>query len=194
MKPLQAFIVTMEKKLNDTVEIAGGIKLYVDPKYDEFKHRINEAEVVAVPYKFETGVSPGDTLYFHHHVVVNDGQPLTGNKNSYVVRYSDTAMENQAIAYKKKDTNEVIPLGGWVVLEPVEEEKKKLSEIIEVVTLKEEDVKKGKVAFYADYFDEIGIKVGDIVAFNPKIGYKFKIDGEEYLRIRLIDLLYVEVS
>lgn len=194
MKPLQAFIVTMEKKLNDTVEIAGGIKLYVDTRYNEFEHRINEAEVIAVPYKFETGVSPGDTLYFHHHVVVNDGQPITGKENSYIVRYSETAMENQAIAYKKKDTNEITPLGGWVVLEPVEEEKKKLSEIIEVVTLKEEEVKKGKVAFYADYFDEIGIKVGDIVAFNPKIGYKFKIDGEEYLRIRLIDLLYVEVS
>lgn len=194
MRPLEAFIVTMEKKLNDTITIAGGIELYVDPKYDEFKHRINEAEVVAVPYKFETGVSPGDTLYFHHHVVVNDGQPITGKENSYIVRYSETAMDNQAIAYKKKDTEEVVPLGGWVVLEPVIEEKEKLSEIIEVVQLKEDLIKKGKVAFYADYFDEIGIKVGDIVAFNPKIGYVFKIDGKDYFRIRLIDLLYVEAS
>jgi len=194
MRPLEAFIVTMEKKLNDTITIAGGIELYVDPKYDEFKHRINEAEVVAVPFKFETGVSPGDTLYFHHHVVVNDGQPITGKENSYIVRYSETAMDNQAIAYKKKDTEEVVPLGGWVVLEPVIEEKEKLSEIIEVVQLKEDPIKKGKVAFYADYFDEIGIKVGDVVAFNPKIGYVFKIDGKDYLRLRLIDLLYVEVS
>ena len=194
MKPLEAFIVTMEKKFNDTITIAGGIELYVDPKYDEFKHRVNEAEVVAVPYKFETGVSPGDTLYFHHHVVVNDGQPLTGEKNSYIVKYSETAINNQAIAYRKKGTDTVVPLGGWVVLEPVVEEKKKLSEIIEVVEFKEEDVKMGKVSFYADYFDEIGINIGDVVAFNPNFGYKFKIDGKDYLRIRLIDLIYVETN
>ena len=92
MKPLEAFIVTMKKKFNDTITIAGGIELYVDTKYDEFKHRVNEAEVVAVPYKFETGVSPGDTLYFHHHVVINSGQPLTGEEDSYIVNYSETAL------------------------------------------------------------------------------------------------------
>jgi co-chaperonin GroES (HSP10) len=194
MKPLEAFIVTMKKKMNDTITIAGGIELYVDTKYDEFKHRVNEAEVVAVPYKFETGVSPGDTLYFHHHVVINSGQPLTGEEDSYIVNYSETALNNQAIAYRKKGTDTVVPLGGWVVLEPVVEEKKKLSEIIEVIEFKEEDVKKGKVTFYADYFDEIGINIGDVVAFNPKFGYKFKIDEKDYLRIRLIDLLYVETN
>ncbi len=144
--------------------------------------------------KFETGVSPGDTLYFHHHVVVNDGQPLTGEKDSYIVNYSETALNNQAIAYRKKGTDEVTPLGGWVVLEPVVEEKEKLSEIIEVIEFKEETINKGKVVFYADYFDEIGINIGNVVAFNPKFGYKFKIDGKDYLRIRLIDLLYVETN
>jgi co-chaperonin GroES (HSP10) len=63
-----------------------------------------------------------------------------------------------------------------------------------VIEFKEEDVKKGKVTFYADYFDEIGINIGDVVAFNPKFGYKFKIDEKDYLRIRLIDLLYVETN
>ena len=31
---------------------------------------------MAVPFKYETGVEPGDTLYFHHLVVLNGGAPL----------------------------------------------------------------------------------------------------------------------
>jgi co-chaperonin GroES (HSP10) len=182
----------MNKRFNDTVELSNGLKLYVDPKYNEFENRVNEAEIVSAPCKFDTGAKPGDTLYFHHHVVVNDGQPITGEENSYLVNYSEEAMDNQAIAYRPKGSENIIPLGGWIVLEPVKEEKKKESEIIEVIKLQEDPIAKGRVAYHSDSLKEINLKVGDVVGFNHKFGYRFKIDGEVYLRIRLIDLLYVE--
>jgi hypothetical protein len=42
MKTLSFFIVHLDKRLNDTIKTAGGLELYLDPKYDEFKHRVNE--------------------------------------------------------------------------------------------------------------------------------------------------------
>jgi len=192
MKSLSSFIVRINKRFNDTIELSNGLKLYVDPKYNEFENRVNEAEVVSAPCKFNTGAEPGDTLYFHHHVVVNEGQPITGEENSYLVKYSEEAMDNQAIAYRPKGSRNVIPLGGWVVLEPIKDEKKKESEIIEVIKLTEDPVIKGRVAYHADYLEDFGLKIGDVVGFNHKFAYRFKIDGIVYLRMRLIDLLYIE--
>jgi len=192
MKSLDSFIVKIPKRFNDTIELANGLSLYVDTRFDEFKHRVNEAEIISVPHRFSTGASPGDILYFHHHVVVNDGQPITGEEDTYMVKYSEQAIESQAIAYRPANTKDVIPIGGWTVLSPVADEEELKSDILELVKLKEKPFNKGKVAYNVRRLQDLGVKVGDVVGFNPKFGYKFKIDGEVYLRIRLIDLLYVE--
>ena len=78
MRTFDLFVVKLEKTLNDTITTDSGLELYIDNKYHEFENRVTEGPVVAVPFKYETGVQPGDTLYFHHLVVINDGQPLTG--------------------------------------------------------------------------------------------------------------------
>jgi co-chaperonin GroES (HSP10) len=192
MRSLDSFIVKIPKRFNDTIELANGLSLYVDTRFDEFKHRVNEAEIISVPHRFSTGASPGDILYFHHHVVVNDGQPITGEEDTYMVKYSEQAVENQAIAYRPANTKDVIPIGGWTVLSPVADEEELKSDTLELVKLKEKPFSKGKVAYNVRRLQDLGVKVGDVVGFNPKFGYKFKIDGEVYLRIRLIDLLYVE--
>ena len=76
MRTLDIFVVDIPKRINDTIRTQGGLELYVDTKFDEFKHRVNEGEVVAWPERYEVDARVGDTLYFHHLVVVNDGQPL----------------------------------------------------------------------------------------------------------------------
>jgi len=192
MKPLKCFVVRVDKKFNDSIELSNGTQLYIETKFEEFKHRVNEGEVVYTPIKLKTNVKKGDRLYFHHHVVVGNGQPLAGEKDCFIVNYSETAIENQAFAYRPKGTEDIIPLGGWVILDPIKEDHKKMSEIIEVVHLKETDIKKGRVVFDAEYLSKEGVKVGDVVGFNYKFGYAFKIDGKTYFRMRLIDLLYVE--
>ena len=150
--------------------------------------------MVSAPLKYNTGVKAGDTLYFHHLVVVNDGQPLTGEDNHYLVRFDPTAtINNQAIAYKCQETGRVRPLAGWSLLEGVEEEEEKQSDLIEVVTLKESPVTKGMVAFEAPWVDELGLKVGDVVGFAKNMDYRINIDGKEYYRTRAEDLMYVEI-
>lgn len=195
MRTFDLFVVELEKQINDTIKTSSGLELYVDNRFNEFKHRVNAGPLVAVPFKYDTGAQPGDTLYFHHLVVLNEGQVLTGEDNNYLVRYcppSISVVNNQAIAYKSKETGEVHPLGGWVVLSPLEQEEEKLSDVIEVVKLKEDPVTKGIVSFESEKTKELGLEVGDVVGFKKNMDYRFKIDDVEYYRVDYTDIFYVE--
>ena len=194
MKTLDLFVVELEKQIKDTITTKEGLTLYVDSRFNEFEHRVTEGPVVSAPLKHDTGVESGDTLYFHHLVVLNEGQVLTGEENHYLVRYDpDHTINNQAIAHKNKD-GEVKPLAGWTLLEAVEQEELKIkSDVIEVVELKKKLPTKGRVAFTAPWIEEMGLEVGDIVGFKENRDYRITIDGKEYYRTRLDDLLYVEV-
>jgi co-chaperonin GroES (HSP10) len=192
MKTFDLFVVEIHKRTNDTIKTNSGLELYLDTRFDDFKHRTTEAPVVAVPFKYDTGVNPGDTLYFHHLVVLNEGQVLTGEDNHYLVKYDpEHAINNQAIAFKSKDTGEITPLKGWALLEYTEEEDPVSSDIIEVVKTEEKLPTRGKISFYSKEMDEYGLKVGDVVGFKQNRDYRINIDGKEYYRTRLEDLLYV---
>lgn len=194
MRTFDLFVVEIKKTIEDTMTTKGGLELYVDNRFKEFEHRVNEAPVVAVPFKYDTGVKPGDTLYFHHHVVINGGQPLTGEEDHYLIRWDKSTVANQAIAYKSKDTDEVIPLGGWAIFEEMEkEEAEKTESGLELVSLKEKPTTKAKLAFESEGTREMGLSVGDVCAFRKNIDYRFKINGKEYIRIPESELLYVEI-
>ena len=194
MKTLDLFVVELEKQLNDTMTTEGGLELYVDARFNEFEHRVTEGPVVSPPIKHNTGVEPGDTLYFHHLVVLNEGQALTGHENHYLVRYDpDHTINNQAIGYKSSKSGHIHPLAGWALLEPVEQEELKTkSDVIEVVELKKALPTKGRIAFEAPWLEELGLKTGDVVGFKENRDYRIKIDDKEYYRTRKEDLLYVE--
>tara|TARA_S200002703_G_C3684676_1_gene210206 strand:+ start:56 stop:640 length:585 start_codon:yes stop_codon:yes gene_type:complete len=194
MKSLNSFIVYLDKRYEDEIETKSGLKLYIDPKFEPFKNRVNEGEVIAVPAKYETGVEVGDTLYFHHLVVIADGQPLPVDDDHYVVTYHpEHAISSQAFAYKSKRTGEVKPLSTWSILEHVEQEKEIKSELIEIVEIKERQVKKAKVAFENQKLKDLGLEKGDIVGVKKDSDYSFKIDGEPFYRTRLADLWYKQL-
>ena len=192
MRSLKKFVVELKKRLNDTMTLDNGVELYVDTKFNEFDHRVTEGPIISVPAKYDSGAQPGDTLYFHHLVVINGGQSLMGEDDHYLVHYHpDTATESQAIAYKNAD-GDIVPLGGWGLLEPVEEKVKEESKLIELVELKEKPVKTGRGAFMAPWIEELGVMVGDVVGIPNSMDYRIKIDGKEYYRTRAQDFLYVE--
>ena len=193
MKTFDLFIVELEKTTNDTMTTDSGLELYVDTKWNEFEHRVTEGPVVVAPSKYSTGVEAGDTLYFHHLVVMNGGAILTGSDNHYIVRYDPNhTVNNQAIAHKNKD-GEIKPLAGWTLLKPVADPEDVGEAFIEIVELEESDKTRGQVAFETEYTDELGISAGDIVGFKKNMDYRIKIDGQEYYRVRAEDLMYVEV-
>jgi co-chaperonin GroES (HSP10) len=193
MKTFDLFVVELEKTHNDTIVTNSGLELYISTKYDEFENRVTEGPVVAVPFKYHHGVEVGDTLYFHHHVVIDRGQPLTGEDNHYIVQYNPTyTAGNQAIGYKSAKTGLISPLAGWSLLEGVEEPKEEQSSFIEVVKLNDDPVTKGRVAFEAPWLEELGLSKGDVVGFKENRDYRISIDGKEYYRTRAEDLMYVE--
>jgi len=193
MRTLDLFVVEVDKPLNDTITLDSGLELFVDTKYNEFEHRTTEGKVVAAPSKYDTGVSIGDTLYFHHLVVIQGGQPLTGVDNHYTVKCDPKfTISNQAIAFMGKETGDITPLFGWSLLESTEEEVEPDSEIIEVVKLEEEPVLKGRVSFDTPQQKELGVKKGDVVGFAKNMDYRIEIEGKEDYRVRSEDLLYVE--
>jgi len=194
MKTFDLFVVEINKRINDTMKTEGGLELYIDNRFNEFQNRTTEAPVVAVPFKYNTGVEVGDTLYFHHLVVINDGQPLTGEDDHYLVRFDpDHTVNNQAIAYKSAKTGDVHPLAGWSLLERVEEREEKQSDIIDVVKLKDSPVTKGKVSFTPPWVEELGLEVGDVVGFRKNMDYRITIEEKEYYRVRAEDLMYKEI-
>jgi len=191
MKALEAFIVELKNNVNDTITTDSGLELYVDTRFNEFDHRVNEGPIHNPPARYETGAKPGDTLYFHHHVVLDKGQIMPGEEDKYLVFYNEQqASTNQAIAYKDQETGEIHQLFGWALLEPYEEEEEKESEIIEVVKLKQSPVTKGKVAFGVK---EMGLEKGDVVGFKKNRDYRIKIDGKEYYRVAATELLYKQL-
>jgi len=194
MKTLDIFVVELEKKINDTITTDSGLELYVDNRFNEFEHRVTEGPVVCSPIKYKTGVKKGDTLYFHHLVVINEGQILTGNDNHYLVRYDPNhTINNQAIAYKSKKTGKVKPLAGWALLEFVEQKELEVkSDIIHVIDNKEKLPTKGVVSFNSPWLKDLGVKKGDIVGFKQNRDYRITIDGVEYFRTRAEDLMYAE--
>lgn len=195
MKTLDLFVVELDKQINDTITTDSGLELYVDSKWNEFKHRVTEGPVVSSPLKHDTGVKVGDTLYFHHLVVLNEGQVLTGHSKHYLVRYDpEHTVNNQAIAYKSAESGHIYTLGGWALLTPVEEgtDPGEQSDLIEVVKLTESPVRKARIAFDAPWLEELGVGTGDVVGIKKNRDYEITIDGVKYFRVRAEDILYVE--
>lgn len=193
MKTLDLFVVELEKPVQDEIVLQNGAKIFIDGKYNEFKWRVTEGPVVCAPYRHDTGVEEGDTLYFHHLVVVNEGQVLTGHDNHYLVRYDPShTVNNQAIAYKSQKSGHIYTLAGWTLIDPIFEEDEFPSDLIEMVQLEENPTTKGRIAFEAPYLAEAGVAVDDVVVFRDKMQYKIEIDGKEYYRVRVQDLMYVE--
>ena len=195
MKTLDLFVVELDKQIKDTITTDGGLELYVDSEFNEFKHRVTEGPVVCAPLKHDTGVEPGDTLYFHHLVVLNEGQVLTGHDKHFLVRYdAEHTINNQAIAYKSAKSGHIYTLGGWALLTPVEDDPDpgKQSDLIEVVKLTESPVRKARVAFDAPWLEELRLSSGDVVGIKKNRDYEITIDDVKYFRVRAEDILYVE--
>lgn len=192
MKTMNVFIVEIDKPINDTIKTDNGLELFVDTRWDEFSNRCVEGKVVSSPLRLKNPVKKGDTLYFHHLVVMEGGQKLNDSENHYIVKTDPNfTISNQAFAYKNSD-GDITPLFGWTLLTPDSEEKEPESTTIQLVELEERPVKTGIVALQCNELDELGIRVGDKVGFNKNMDYRVTIDGQEYYRVRAEDLLYVK--
>lgn len=193
MRMLHYFVVKLEKRLQDTISL-GDKEIYVETKFNEFDHRICHGEVVSLPEKYDTPVQVGDTLFFHHLVVVDGGMPFDDRENEFLVSYDPDVMINcHAFAYTPQGHDEIIPLSMWSVLTECEPEIEKESGSIESVSFSGMDADRGHLAYVTSDHKDMGLTLLDKVVFPSKYRYDFKnIEGGTMYRVRTSDLLYVE--
>lgn len=208
MKSLRHFLVRVPNVTKNTIEINGEM-MYLDTKFDEFNHRTMDGEVVATPAKYETEVEVGDTMYFHHHVVLGGnhlqmsdkttqleetkkrGQFIDPDDDIYVVYYDGNRdpISTQAYAFKSKRTGEIRLLSDWIFLVPedqeqTEEEEFKIgNQIIYLLPKKEEPGEKfGYVKWSSPKLEELGLEPGDKVLIRKNADYEMEVDGERLYR------------
>ena len=91
----------------------------------------------------------------------------------------------------------LVPLEDRVVVKVMEQEDKTISGIVLPDTAKEKPSKATVMAAGPGKYDDNGkllpmpVKVGDIVVFAKYSGTEVKLDGEEYLVLRVGDLIGV---
>lgn len=190
MRPLYDFFVRLPKAFNDEVEV-GDTTIYIDPKWNEFENRKMEAEVVAVPEKYDTGVEVGDTLYFHHHVLIaGDGKRQRVKDDIYFVRFNPSnSQATQAYAYKNKN-GDVQLLSEWIFLKPEEQPEEEVTESGIITELKKPEYNQfGYVMYDSPVVRELGLKTGDKVMIMKHADYRMKVDGQEVFRTH-IDHIY----
>lgn len=208
MRSLRHFLVRVPNVTKNTITV-NGEQLYLDTKFDEFNHRTMDGEVVATPAKYETEVDVGDTMYFHHHVVLGGnhlalsdesnqleetkkrGQFIDPDDDIYVVYYDGNRdpISVQAYAFKSKRTGEIRLLSDWVFLVPEEENDTEEEEyqfgdhVIFLLPKKEEPAEKfGYVKWSSPKLDELGLVPGDKVLIRKNADYVMEVDGEKLYR------------
>ena len=122
MNPIRDFVVRVPSAFKDTVDM-GGTELYLDTRFNPDDLQIQYGEIVSVPLKWDLGARPGDTLFFHHHVTTNESLHLEGDDYMVIYDLGLNGLNNQAIAYRSKETGELHALGEWVLTEPVDNPK-----------------------------------------------------------------------
>jgi hypothetical protein len=193
MKSLNHFLVKVEKRFNDTLDVAGK-DIYLDSKWNEFENRICFGEIVSTPLRHDTGAKEGDTLFFHHHVTTTDTYLM--DTDVYMSTYGE--FRPNSIAYRRKEDGEIVMLGDWLFVQPHEVEKVDSVTSTGIVTelginVKDRDV--AKVVSPTSHLISQGVKGGDIVGFSKDADYKMTLDdGSVVYRMTEDHLLYVEES
>ena len=191
MRSLYDFFVRLPKAFNDEVKI-GNTSIYIDPKWNEFDNRKQCAEVVAVPEKYDTPVKVGDTIYFHHHVVISgNGNGQTVDGDVYFVRFDpNNSHGTQVYAYKDQDTGEIQLLSDWVFLTPEEQPDEEVTDSGIILELEKPEYNQyGYVLYDSPAVQQLGLKKGDKVMIMKNADYKMEVEGQEVYRTH-IDHIY----
>ena len=191
MRPLYHFIVHVPERVKETKKI-GDVEIYIETKFNEFEHRVMEGEVVGVPEKYNTGVEIGDTLYFHHHVVITPQSVDEKNHLYQVMYHPDGGFSSQSYAVKKKATGDIVALSDWVFLDPIKPESPLKSSVLEIVSFETPRNEKGRIKYASDKIKEHGLEVGDVVYFQKDADYEMQIEDETLWRMLVQHLMVAE--
>tara|TARA_B110000977_G_scaffold95860_1_gene126473 strand:- start:4556 stop:5128 length:573 start_codon:yes stop_codon:yes gene_type:complete len=189
MKNPNAFIIRLPEKFKSELEL-GDVNILLVSKFQEFENRHMEAKIVSLPVLHDTGAKVGDTLYFHHHVVLNAHFDI--GDDLYLVPFHPMGGRNN-LANAFKNEEGIHLLADWVFMEPMESSKKMKSDLIELLP---EDAPNdhGRIKYPSEALEEMDIHPGDVVYFSKNSDYEMEVDGEKLWRMMTSDLEYAEIK
>ena len=176
-------------------------------KFNEFDNRNAFGIVKGCPNLKD--VKKGDTVWFHHNVVINqdNGMSMAKDKskighqfridseeNLYLIPYSEKDFSLNCMAYLVEDskTKEKKALNIFVFGEPVKKEE--LEDRSGLIIRNQHEygfALECKIKYASDYAVEYGLKEGDIVGVTNNADYKMDIDGEDLWRFPVNSIAYV---
>lgn len=190
MRALNHFIVHIPQKFNDEVSFNGG-KLKLVNKFNEFEHRVNQGRIVAAPAKFKDAPYIGQTLYFHHHVVMEQMYDI--GDNLYLVNYDpEGGYSNHAIAIHD-EADRIHMLGDWCFVAPPIEPEEETSDSGIILSIEKEPELEGELLALPKDAEWIGASAGDMVGYRKNSDYRMELqDGTVVYRMRITELVYAK--
>lgn len=196
VRPLNHYIVRIPKKVDDYIELSSGVEIQIDTRYDDFSYRVSYGEILGCPARFDTGARIGDTLFFHHHVVMREEQYL--NDDIYQVFYDeDNGYDSQAIGYRSAETGEIKMLSDWVFTQ-IEDQpshvENEIGLIMNTSSSKDPLVKleRMKATIYCGNKRLPQVSVGDTILFSKDSDYRLVLDnGDVVYRMKIFDIMSV---
>ena len=189
MKPLHSFIVQIPKKFKDELSFNGGT-LKIITKFDEFASRVNNAKIIGVPNGVDES-NIGKTLYFHHHVVMEQKYDI--GENLFLVNYDPAGgYANHAISIEDEDGNFTM-LGDWCFILPPAEKEEDTNSSILILSLEEKPELEGEVFALPADTEWIGASPGNVVGYTKDSDYTMELqDGTKVYRMRITELMYAK--
>lgn len=190
MKPLHHFVVKLPQKYKDEIKF-GDSTLKLVSKFNEFEHRYNYGEIVGCPKNCPVESCEGSTLYFHHHVVMEQMYDI--GEDLYLVNYDPNGgYSNHAIAIEDKD-GDITMLGDWCFVLPADKPEEETSASGIVLSLAKEPELEGQLLTIPEDSKWIGASDGDLVGYTKNSEYEMELlDGTKVYRMRTTELVYVK--
>lgn len=190
MKPLHHFVVKLPQKYKDEIKF-GDSTLKLVSKFNEFEHRYNYGEIVACPVNCPVEDCTGATLYFHHHVVMEQMYDI--GEDLYLVNYDPNGgYSNHAIGIEDKD-GDFTMLGDWCFVLPPDKPEEETTGSGIILSITKEPELEGELFTLPPDSKWIGASVGDVVGYTKNSEYEMELlNGTNVYRMRTTELVYVK--
>jgi len=178
MKSPHSFLVTpIDNKRYVNTKKIGGVDFIVSTSEENHKSSNRFATVIETPLGYNGEVQKGDILVVHHNVFkfYND---MKGRRQSGKSFFRDNLFlvdDDQFFLYKRNNIWRGYSKYCFVKPVPVKDSFLKKSGSVEPLI--------GEIKYINKELENLGLKVGDEISFQPESEYEFQIENETLYRM-----------
>jgi co-chaperonin GroES (HSP10) len=174
MKSLQYFIVSPKDGKRYTAERKG---IIISTSKEDHLASTREAIVLETPYDYDGPIQKGDTVIVHHNTFKYYYDMRGAEKSSWNYFRDDIFLIDDPYAYRR-GTERWRGIGRYVFVAPIKNDR-----TTNIITSELEKPLLGEIRYINQELEDLGLKVGDVITFEPESEYPFHIDGEKVYRM-----------